>query len=223
MTDRHPHARTTCIVRNTAARKGRTHRGRARPTADRGTCTTAGSSSTPATRRRGSHTGERETASSACAASATVDVRRRSVTRSAATTRSTSRATASIDRHAGRRRLRPRRDRGAGEPAASGAVRRASPRCARTRRSTSPPAARGQARSQRAARQERPGRTDHGRRHLQRARQLDVVAAARARRDARGGLPLHRHAGAGVRRAARLHQRRASRRSPPSSARATSC
>ena len=64
-----------------------------------------------------------------------------------------------------------------------------------------------QARPQRAHRQERPGRPHHGRRHLQPAGQLDVVAAARARRDARRGLPLHRHAGAGVRHPAGLHRR----------------
>ena len=40
---------------------------------------------------------------------------------------------------------------------------------------------------------------------------------------ARRGLPLHRHAGAGVRRAAGLHRTRASPSWRPSSARATSC
>ena len=47
----------------------------------------------------------------------------------------------------------------------------------------------------------------HGRRHVQPAGQLDLVAAARARGDARRGLPLHRHAGARVRHSAGLHQR----------------
>ena len=49
------------------------------------------------------------------------------------------------------------------------------------------------------------GGADHGRRHVQRAGQLDVVAAARARRDARRSLSLRRHARAGVRHPARLH------------------
>ncbi len=79
-----------------------------------------------------------------------------------------------------------------------------------------------EARSQRADRQERRGGPDHGRRHLQRTRQLDVVAAARTRRDARRGLSLHRHAGAGVRHSAGLHQCRASRSWRRSSAKATS-
>ena len=72
-------------------------------------------------------------------------------------------------------------------------------------------------------RQERRGGTHSRRRDVQRARQLDVVAAARARRDARRGVSLHRHAGAGVRRAAGLHDMRASRSSRRSCAKATSC
>jgi hypothetical protein len=47
---------------------------------------------------------------------------------------------------------------------------------------------------------------DPRRRHGQRARQLDVVAAARTRGVARGGVSLHRHAGAVVRPATRLHR-----------------
>ena len=81
----------------------------------------------------------------------------------------------------------------------------------------------GEARAERAHRQERRGRPDHGGRHLQRARQLDVVAAARARGDARGGLPLHRHARPVVRRAAGLHRTRRTPSSPSSCARATWC
>ena len=144
-------------------------------------------------------------------------------TRSAATTRSMSRATCAV-------RVTPSAEgcdlaeiAAPVAAAASGVVRRLrrGPEGSRSAHDAGRP--RGQARSDGADRQERQGRTDHGRRHVQRAGQLDVVAAARARRDARGGLSLHRHAGARLRRAAACTRTRASRRSPPSSARATSC
>ena len=95
--------------------------------------------------------------------------------------------------------------------------------CRRIRGCTSRPAGRQPARAEHPDRQERRGRPDHGGRHLQRAGQLDVVAAARARGDARGGLSLHRHAGARVRRAARLHRHDGTRARDHRPRRATSC
>ncbi len=124
-------------------------------------------------------------------------------------------------RAAVRRRLRPRGAVRAGRRAVCAGVRvlradQAGPGAALPRGRS-----RQLARAERPDRQERRGRPPAGGRHLQRPRQLDVVAAARTRRDARRGLSLHRHAGAGVRRAVRLHRSRESRRSPRSCAKAT--
>ena len=121
-------------------------------------------------------------------------------------------STRRVDRgHAGRRRLRYRRDVLAGRQAASGAVRRVQRRAEGSRASLRRGRSRLSARAEHSHRQERRGGPADGRRHVQRAGQLDVVAAARARGARRRGVSLHRHAGAGVRHPARLHEQDRSR------------
>ena len=98
-----------------------------------------------------------------------------------------------------------------------------SPTCRRIRGCTSPPARRVPTGAEHPARQERPGRADHGGRDVQPAGQLDLMAAARTRGARRGGVPLHRHAASGLRRAARLRRRSRIRSSRRSCAKGTSC
>ena len=129
-----------------------------------------------------------------------------------------------VDRgHAGRRRLRYRRGVVACRQAASGAVRRVQRRAEGSRAAFRRGRSRLSARAEHSDREERRGRPADGRRDVQRAGQLDVVASARARGAGRRGVSLHRHAGAGVRHPARLHQQDRSRSGDDRARRATSC
>ena len=184
--------------------------------------TTAASFSAAATRRSAVDPGSFETGLICLKGDATVTAARR-IVRDAAVRRALRAADDAIHGHARSARRRLRRARGDRRGALPRPVRAVRRRPARSRPPLQCRRPDDRARSQHSHRQERRGRPHPGGRDVQQGRQLDVVAAARARRDARRGVPLHRDAGARVRRAARLHGQAAIRSSRRSSARTTSC
>ena len=119
--------------------------------------------------------------------------------------RSTSRATRTVS-VATDDRGRPRRVAGAGRAPLPAAVRPVRGRRGQSRAALQGGRPRLLAHAEHAARQERPGRPAHGGRHVVRSRQLDQLAAARARGSRRGAVRLLRHAARGLRHPDGLHR-----------------